>query len=129
MVTVLNVGCVGVVSFLRHVVFARGDAARMGWGAESDSNFQLEVGFANLAIGVAALLAWAGEWGVAAEAAVTLVYGLYLLQAALLHLRNRVRDRLLGTGVVARLLGFFAMAGGLLFIAVNAAAAASLNPF
>ncbi len=128
-VTLLNVGCVGVVSFLRHVVFARSDAARMGWDSEGASNFQLEVGFANLAIGLAALLAWAGGWGVAAEATVTLVFGLYLLQAALLHVRNRMRDRVLGAGVIARLLGISLMAGGLIVVALIAAASASLSPF
>ncbi len=128
-VTLVNVGLIGVVSFLRHVVFARSDAARMGWGDEAASNFQLEVGFANLAVGLTALLAWAGGWGAAAEAAVTLVFGLYLLQAALLHVRNRVRDHALGAGGVAKLLGIASMAVGLLVVAVIGAVSASLAPF
>lgn len=128
-VTVVNVGCVGIVSFLRHAVFARSDAVRMGWSAEGASNFQLEVGFANLAIGVVALLAWAGEWGSAAEVAVTLVYALYLLQAAALHLRNRVRDHDLGGAAVGRLLGITVMAVGLLVVAFIGAVGAHLAPF
>lgn len=82
-VTLLNVGLVGVVSFLRHVVFARSDAARMGWGDEGASNFQLEVGFANLAVGLVALLAWAGDWGVAAEV-VGMLLGISLMAVGLL---------------------------------------------
>jgi hypothetical protein len=128
-VTLVNVGLVGVVSFLRHVVFARSDAARMGWGDEAASNFQLEVGFANLAVGLTALVAWAGGWGAAAEVAVTLVFGLYLLQAALLHLRNRIRDHALGPAEVAKLLGIASMAVGLLVVAVIAAVATPLKPF
>ncbi len=125
-VTLVNVGLVGVVSFLRHVVFARSDAARMGWADEGASNFQLEVGFANLAVGLTALLAWAGGWGMPAEVVVTLVFGLYLLQAALLHVRNRLRDRVLSPVVVARLLGILLMALGLLAVAVIGAVSASL---
>jgi hypothetical protein len=43
------------------------------------------VGFANLAFALVAFLAYFGGWGVEARAAVVLGFGLYLLQAALLH--------------------------------------------
>src|SRR5215218_4292046 len=61
-VTAVVVGGVGVVSFLRHAVFARSDAVRMGWSGEGGSNFQLEVGFANFAFGLAALIAHFEDW-------------------------------------------------------------------
>ena len=43
------------------------------------------MGFANLAFALVAFLAYFGGWAVAAQVAVVLGYGLYLLQAALLH--------------------------------------------
>jgi hypothetical protein len=128
-VTVFAVGGVGVASFLRHAVFARGDAARMGWGREGGSNFQLEVGFANLAFGAVALLAHFGDWGVGAEAAITLAFGVYLLQAALLHLRGYLNRETRGAGRLGGLLASFAIGGGLIYLALNAAEAASLGPF
>ncbi len=82
-----------------------------------------------LAIGLTALLAWAGGWGAAAEVAVTLVFGVYPLQAALLHVRNRMRDGALGPAVVGKLLGISSMAVGLITVAVIGAVAASLTPF
>ena len=50
-VTLWVVGIVGVISFLRHAVFHRSDAKRMGWDYGKRNDFQLEVGFANLAWG------------------------------------------------------------------------------
>jgi hypothetical protein len=79
------VGVVGVLSFVRHSVFHRSDAARMGWDYGRRNDFQIEVGFANLALGVAGILAWALSWGSAAAGAVTIAFGAYLAGAALLH--------------------------------------------
>ena len=62
--------------------------------------FQYEVGFANLAFALVEFLAYFGEWGVGAQVAVVLGYGLYLLQAALLHTWQSVR----GEGGLRRLL-------------------------
>ena len=126
-VTLLTVGGVGVLSFLRHAVFAGSDSARLGW---SSSNFQLEVGFANLSFGVVALIASLGDWGVGAEAAITLAYGFYLLQAAALHLRSYLSgaQRTLG-GLIGGVIVSFVFAGGLIYVALNAAHAASLEPF
>ena len=73
------------MSFVRHSVFHRSDAARMGWDYGRRNDFQIEVGLANLAIGATGIAAWALGWGVHAEGTVVVVFGLYLLGAALLH--------------------------------------------
>jgi hypothetical protein len=129
-VTAVVVGGVGVVSFFRHAVFARSDAARMGWSGEGGSNFQLEVGFANLAFGLAALSAHFEDWGTGAEVATTLGYGLYLLQAALLHMSNAVfRGERAKSRIFVGIVLSFGIAAGLIYTALNAAEAASLGPF
>lgn len=87
-VAALAVGGSGIISFFRHSVFHRSDAARMGWDLGRRNDFQIEVGFANLAWGVVGIAAWALSWGMKAEGTVTIVFGLYLLLAAGLHLSN-----------------------------------------
>jgi hypothetical protein len=82
-VTPTAVGLVGLLAFVRHFVFHESDAKRLGWES-SRPEFQYEVGFANLAFALVAFLAYLGGWAVAAQVAVVLGYGLYLLQAALL---------------------------------------------
>jgi hypothetical protein len=90
-VCLFAVGVLGVVSFIRHSIFHRSDAARMKWDIGRTDNFQIEVGLANLAWGVVGLAAVAWDWGVAAQAAITGVFGLYLLSAASLHAGILVR--------------------------------------
>ena len=84
------VGLIGLLAFLRHFVFHESDAKRLGWES-GRPEFQYEVGFANLAFALVALLAYFGGWGIGAQAAVLLGFGLYLLQAALLHTWQSVR--------------------------------------
>ena len=84
------VGLVGLLAFLRHFVFHESDAKRLGWES-GRPEFQYEVGFANLAFALVAFLAYFGGWGIGAQAAVLLGFGLYLLQAALLHTWQSVR--------------------------------------
>ncbi len=84
------VGLVGLSAFFRHFVFHESDARRLGWQSGSPE-FQYEVGFANLAFALVAFLAYFGGWGVGAMVAVVLGFGLYLLQAALLHTWQSVR--------------------------------------
>ena len=84
------VGLVGLSAFLRHFVFHESDARRLGWQS-GRPEFQYEVGFANLAFALVAFLAYFGGWGVGAMVAVVLGFGLYLLQAALLHTWQSVR--------------------------------------
>ena len=85
-VTLWVVGIVGVISFLRHAVFHRSDAKRMGWDYGKRNDFQLEVGFANLAWGLCGLIAWAQNWTLQAKGALLLVFGIYMALAAALHL-------------------------------------------
>ena len=93
------VGLIGLLAFLRHFIFHESDAKRLGWES-GRPEFQYEVGFANLAFALVAFWAYFGGWGVGAQAAVVLGFGLYLLQAALLHTWQSVR----GEGGLRRLL-------------------------
>jgi hypothetical protein len=88
---VLMVGLVGVLSFLRHTVFYRSDQARIGW-AQDHPQFQMEVGWANLAIGVLALVSGILQWGLLAYGVSFLTYGIYLFGALVTHVRDVVVD-------------------------------------
>ncbi|OPY37076.1 MAG: hypothetical protein A4E35_01539 [Methanoregula sp. PtaU1.Bin051] len=81
------VGIVGVLSFLRHSVYYRSDQARMGWTQEHPE-FQLEAGYANLAMGIAAFAAAALNWGSLACGLTIFTYGTYLFCTFLLHLQQ-----------------------------------------
>ncbi len=80
----LSVGLAGFLSFLRHSVFHRSDAARMGWDMGRRNNFQIEVGIANLAFALLAVLAVVLDWGLVAEASAFLVFGFYLAGSAVM---------------------------------------------
>tara|TARA_R110002072_G_scaffold164609_2_gene317569 strand:- start:2862 stop:3308 length:447 start_codon:yes stop_codon:yes gene_type:complete len=113
-VALLSVGVVGIISMVRHSVFHRSDAVRMGWDLGRRNNFQIEVGFANLAIGLPALVAVALDWGVVVEAAFVLAYALYFVQVSVLMLMERADGKLNLFRVVialmqAGLLGYFAL--------------------
>ncbi|HVP95502.1 MAG TPA: DUF6790 family protein [Methanoregulaceae archaeon] len=110
------VGVVGIISFLRHSVFYRSDQARMGW-MQDHPEFQLEVGYANLAIGIVALLAAGLNWGALACGMTLLIYGIYLLCALLLHvyealyvkdIRARATKSVINTGIFVIVLLVFA---------------------
>jgi hypothetical protein len=75
----LAVGVSGILSFVRHSVFHRSDAARMHWDLGVRNNFQIEVGLANLAWGLVAILAVLLDWGLVAQATTFLIFGIYLL--------------------------------------------------
>ena len=120
-VALWSVGALGVISFVRHALLHRSDAVRMGWDLGRRNNFQIEVGMANLAWGLAALGAVAFGWGTNAQAAITLVFATYLLQAFVLHVmasRDGSGDRrgprawspTLATLALALALGYFAIA-------------------
>jgi len=85
----LAVGATGLLSFVRHSVFHRSDAARMGWDNGRRNNFQIEVGLANLAWGLVGILAVVLGWGLAAEAVTFLVFGVYLTAVVVLNLASR----------------------------------------
>ena len=80
------VGGVGLLSFVRHAVFHRSDALRMGWNYGERNDFQLEVGFANLAWGAVAITGMYQRWDTQTLGAIVLLVGIYMLQAAVLHL-------------------------------------------
>jgi hypothetical protein len=84
---VLLVGLVGVISFLRHSVYYRSDQVRMGWH-QDHPEFQLEVGYANLAIGFFALLVAAFNTGTLSCGIVLGIYGTYLICTLVLHCRE-----------------------------------------
>lgn len=128
-VALWSVGLLGVVSFVRHSIFHRSDAARMRWDLGRTDNFQIEVGMANLAWGLAGLASVIWDWGVAAQAGLTLVFGLYLLQTAVLHFWVLMRGpqperRSPGPAVVTT-----AFAGALIALALAALADTSVAPF
>ena len=58
----------------------------MGWDYGTRNDFQLEVGFANLAWGVVAFTGLSQGWGTQALGSLILLVGIYMLQAAVLHL-------------------------------------------
>ncbi|MDD2338130.1 MAG: hypothetical protein PHD01_16345 [Geobacteraceae bacterium] len=83
-VTATTVGITGIIAFVRHVVFHKFDARRLGWETDRP-DWMFEVGFANLAFGFMGLLPVFLHWGEKAEALVLIGYAVYLFQAALLH--------------------------------------------
>jgi hypothetical protein len=127
------VGVVGIISFVRHSVYYQSDQVRMGW-RQDHPEFQIEVGYANLAVGIWALVAAVFSWGLVCGVAIA-IYATYLLCALLLHIfeakawedlhipahRSRVIRSIISTGFfVVVLIGFcvvaFARAGVLPFI-------------
>ena len=83
-VTSTTVGVVGLLAFVRHVIFHKSDAERLGWETDRP-DWMFEVGFANLAFGCMGLLAVLAGWGARAQVLALLGYALYLFQAACLH--------------------------------------------
>jgi hypothetical protein len=117
-VALLSVGALGIVSFVRHAILHRSDAARMRWDIGRTDNFQIEVGMANLAWGVVAVMSVLGGWETAAHGALTAVFGLYLLMAAAIHVRillvgpvdeRRPLSSVIPTVMIGCLLTFFAV--------------------
>jgi hypothetical protein len=86
--SLLAVGLAGLLSFVRHSLFHRSDAARMGWDLGTRNNFQIEVGLANLAWGTTAILAVLFDWGITAQAATFLTFGIYLLAVAAMQVMS-----------------------------------------
>jgi hypothetical protein len=118
------VAVVGVLSFLSHFVFYRADAARLGWHQDKPY-FQWEVGYANLAFALVALLAYLLGLGIGAEAMAALGYGLYLLQTTLLHGWRCVVEKRIPSGYFFRsVVAGLAFAVCLLFFAAIGLAAA-----
>jgi hypothetical protein len=126
------VGVVGVLSFIRHSVYYASDQVRMGW-RQDHPEFQLEVGYANLAIGIWALVAAVLGWGLVCGVMLG-VYATYLLSTLLLHLsqaraREDLHDPALRTRAIRSAVstGFFVLA--LCGFTVVALARAGVMPF
>ncbi|MDP1592883.1 MAG: hypothetical protein Q8L80_01400 [Gallionella sp.] len=83
-VTLSTVGIVGILGFIRHVIFHKSDAKRLGWETERP-DWMFEVGFANLAFGIIGILSVIGNQSSNTQAVVVLGYAIYLLQAGVLH--------------------------------------------
>ena len=96
----VGLGWTAVAGSLMHTVFARGTAKSIGW---ETSGFQYEVGFANLAVGLAGIYAGAqdepGAW-----VAASLAGGTFLLLAGLNHIVEIVRERNYAPGNTAILI-------------------------
>jgi len=80
----------GLISFVSHVIFHKADAARLGLESSSPG-YQYEVGFANLAIGMSAVAAYAFQWGISAYIVLVLCYSLYIIQAVVFHFWRFIR--------------------------------------
>jgi hypothetical protein len=113
--TAVLVGAVGILSFVRHSLYFASDQVRMGWHQDRPE-FQIEVGYANLAIGIWALVAAALSWGLVCGVMLA-TYGTYLFCALLLHLSQvRAREDLHDPAVRRRAIrsvistGFFVLA-------------------
>jgi hypothetical protein len=117
-VTVTTVGIAGLLAFVRHVLFHKSDAERLGWQTDRP-DWMFEVGFANLAFGFMATVAVLARWGMQAQVIVLLGYALYLFQAAVLHGYRYFTDEkrsparlwrsVIATLVYAGMMAFFAV--------------------
>lgn len=115
-VSVLAVGGSGLISFVRHSIFHRSDAARMGWDLGRTNDFQIEVGFANLAWGIVGVAAWALSWGTAAQGTVTIVFAIYLLLSTIPHVGNVRKSAEEGGGRWGPIFSMLIFGGFLLYL-------------
>ena len=117
---ILAVGVGGLLSFLRHSVFHRSDAIRLGWDTGVRNNFQIEAGIANLAWGLVAILAVACDWGAHVVGSSFLMFGLYLASSSVMLFSQRFEkgasasSRSLGPLVAMASYGAVMMAAGIL---------------
>lgn len=116
--TFLAVGLGGLLSFVRHSLLHRSDAARMGWDYGRRNNFQIEVGLANLAWGLVAVLASVLNWGLGVQAAMFLTFGCYLTSVAVMQLVSPGgQRRSLGPMIAIATFGIFLLVVGCLGMA------------
>jgi hypothetical protein len=129
---VILITCVafnGIISFISHVIFHKSDAERLGLES-ANPGFQFEVGFANLAFGLAALLAVLGAWGVIANTILLVGYSLYVLQSVILHLSRYIRGEKRSPGYLWGSIVFGAVyVGNMLFFVIAAILQEHLAPF
>lgn len=89
-VCTLSVAVPTLAGFVRHVLLWRGDAARLGFETR-DPSWMWEVGAANLALAVAALLAGLLPWGVHAQVVSIVAMAVYMAGATVVHALDRRR--------------------------------------
>lgn len=99
----------GGLSFVRHSLFHRSDAARIGWISQGRNNFQIEVGIANFAWAAVALLAVVLDWGLSVQAATLLTFGIYLAGSATMLLLSSRAERSRSVGPVVGMVAFGVM--------------------
>lgn len=117
----LAVTVTGVLSFIRHAIYNRSDAVNGGWDYGQRNNFQIEVGLANLAWGVFALLTVVFDWGLVAMSSSFLISGLYFaLVAVFVIVTPDARQRKIGPiigisvwGAMMIVMGAFGLAAAL----------------
>jgi len=116
------VGIVGILSFFRHSVWYKSDQVRKGWYQEHPE-YQLEVGYANLAFGIWGVIVAGLDFGALACGVVLGIYGTYLLCTLFLHAyeafggealhrpehRQRARHSVISTGTFVIVLLAFAI--------------------
>lgn len=117
-VTITTVGIVGTLAFVRHVVFHKSDAKRLGWETDRP-DWMFEVGFANLAFAAIGFFSVLTAMGPKPQSLVLLGYAVYLLQAAILHGYRYFTDKeksaarlwrsFLSTLLYALMMSFFAL--------------------
>jgi hypothetical protein len=83
-VTFTTVGIVGILAFVRHVIYHKSDAKRLGWETDRP-DWMFEVGFANLAFGLMGVFSVTWNQTVNTQAIILGGYAMYLFQAAILH--------------------------------------------
>jgi len=122
----LAVGAVGVLSMIHHAVFNVSDARRSG--VDSEPFYMIELGFANGAIGIIALLAFFGSWRAPAEIALMLTYALYLGFAFFLA-SVRIRSKGFDGGNIFGLCMWLLQVGFMFYFAIAAGIAVKVRPF
>ncbi len=119
MVALFTVGINGTLAFVRHVIFHKSDAERMGWKTDRP-DWMFEVGFANLAFAVATFTGLLIKNGETSLAVVTAGFAVYLLQAAILHAYRYFTDEEKPAGRLWRsFLLTLLFAGMMLFFSVS----------
>jgi len=103
-VALSTVGILGVLAYIRHFIFHKDDAKRLGWETDRP-DWMFEVGFANLAFGVMGFIAVIADFGIITYSVVVFGYAVYLVQAAFLHLYRYITDEKKSPGRLWR--GFF----------------------
>jgi len=83
----------------------------MGWRTETPQ-FQMEVGFASLAVGVVGTVAVVLAWGTAAVSTTLPVYGVYTAGVATVHVRDPLGEPERRPAALKKIIhtGFFAAA-------------------